>query len=58
MSMTYRIVTAERPTDLQNQVQTMIDDGFQPIGGVSVAIGVSAGIVGFAYAQAMLKTHA
>jgi hypothetical protein len=50
--MTYHIVEAQSATQLQEKVQELIDQGWQPKGGISVAT-YAAGT--WWYYQAMVK---
>ena len=54
----YKIVVSNTAVDLAQQVQALIDGGWQPSGGVSVAVGIAPnGQVGEVWAQAMVEVE-
>jgi hypothetical protein len=52
--MTYTVVEAQSAEQLQEQVQALLNEGWQPQGGIAVAIADYAGVPSWYY-QAMIR---
>ena len=53
----YVVVTADTPPALESIVRERMSQGWQPMGGVSVALSESDDFRYVVYAQAMIKIH-
>lgn len=53
----YVVVTADTPQELESIVRERMSQGWQPMGGVSVALSESDDFRYVVYAQAMIKIH-
>lgn len=53
----YVVVTADTPQEIESIVRKRMSQGWQPMGGVSVALSESDDFRYVVYAQAMIKIH-
>ncbi len=53
--MEYAILTSTNSPGLESQVRTFIKDGWEPLGGISLAICPDLALSPYVYSQAVIK---